>query len=360
MPRGERGNPRASPALPFRPTVRGSESEKTGGEWGWKTAGEPASVGAVSEATASNSAAWSVLLHWLEQEKQHGETHVWLSPEARTVMREWHASLRGGPAARPGAKPAAPTRVAAAAPAATTAAVTAAAAPRPSVPPEEVIRSLFSPVPGSTKAAELAPVRQAVLECPHYADAIARGTLRETMVFSVGNVDSPLVFVGEAPGAEEEKAGEPFVGPAGQLLTRIISAMGLRREQVYITNIVKYRPSTGAGQGASNRKPSAEEIAVGLPHLVRELEVMKPRVIVALGGTALEGLTGKAGSISAQRGRWIAFRGTPLMPTFHPSFLLRNEGLTDRRKVWEDMMQVMEKLGLPISEKQKRFFLVAG
>jgi uracil-DNA glycosylase len=174
----------------------------------------------------------------------------------------------------------------------------------------------------------------------------------------VGNPESPLVFVGEAPGAEEERLGEPFVGPAGQLLTKIISVMGLDRGQVYITNIVKYRPSTGDDQGNRNRKPTSEEIAVALPHLLRELEIIQPKVIVALGATALEGLTGEPVSITRARGTFLDLRGIPLMPTFHPSYLLRNDSLTERRKVWEDCLLVMEKLGMPISDKQRAFFKV--
>jgi DNA polymerase len=184
-----------------------------------------------------------------------------------------------------------------------------------------------------------------------------RGALRDTMVFAVGNPNSPLVLVGEAPGAEEEKLGEPFVGPAGQLLTKMITAMGLERSQVYITNIVKYRPAIEGGeQGSKNRRPTADEIAAGLPHLRRELALLRPRVLVALGATALEGLAGEPLPIGRARGQWRTFEGIPLMPTFHPSYLLHNESLAERRKVWEDLLQVMEKLGLPISAKQRAFF----
>jgi DNA polymerase len=206
-------------------------------------------------------------------------------------------------------------------------------------------------------AEALARVRAGVLACPVYAALRERGALRDTMVFAVGNPCSPLVFVGEAPGAEEEKLGEPFVGPAGQLLTKMITAMGLERSKVYITNIVKYRPAIGDGdQGSRNRRPTAEEIAAGLPHLRKELAELRPKVLVALGATALEGLAGEPLAIGQARGQWRTFEGIPMMPTFHPSYLLRNESLTERRKVWEDLLQVMERLGLPISAKQRAFF----
>ena len=205
--------------------------------------------------------------------------------------------------------------------------------------------------------ASLAGVRAGVMSCPAYVRLRERGGLGGTMVFAAGHPGSPLVFVGEAPGVEEEKAGEPFVGPAGQLLTKMIMAMGLQRPQVYVTHVVKFRPGAGpGGEESPSRRPTAEEMAAALPHLHRELAVLKPRVLVALGATALEGLGGGATPIAEARGHWREFQGIPLMPTFHPGYLLHNESLAERRKVWEDLLQVMEKLALPISLKQRGFF----
>jgi len=164
------------------------------------------------------------------------------------------------------------------------------------------------------------------------------------------------MFVGEAPGADEDEQGEPFVGKAGQLLTKIIQAMGLQREEVYIANILKCRPDT-PGQTAGNRKPTAEEMATCLPYLQEQIDLIRPRVIVALGATAVEGLLGKTVGITKLRGHWQTYRGIPLMPTYHPAYLLRNQALSEKRKVWEDMLQVMEKLGMPISPKQRNYFL---
>ncbi len=296
------------------------------------------------------TAAFDVLLARLRQAEARGQTHVGLTPEARAVMREWHLARRRTPA-RPDAAPPMPRRSPVPAAPPSPAPVAPAAAP---VSPD----SLFARPAASERPAALAALQEEVRACPVYAALRERGALRGTMVYSTGNPDSPLVFIGEAPGAEEEAKGEPFVGPAGQLLTKMIGAMGLKREQVYITNIVKYRPSTGEErQGSKNRKPTAEEIAAGLPHLARELDVLRPKVIVALGGTALEGLTGGPVSITKARGRWLEFRGVPLMPTFHPSYLLRqSESLSEKRKAWEDMLQVMEKLALPISARQRAYF----
>jgi DNA polymerase len=167
------------------------------------------------------------------------------------------------------------------------------------------------------------------------------------------------MFIGEAPGAEEDEQGEPFVGRAGLLLTRVIQAMGLTRDAVYIGNILKCRPDT-PGQASGNRKPTSEEMQTCLPYLLEQIQLIQPRVIVGLGVTALEGLFGRTFPITRVRGTWMDFRGTPVMPTYHPAYLLRNQSLAEKRRVWEDMLQVLERLGRPISEKQRGFFLKAS
>ena len=179
---------------------------------------------------------------------------------------------------------------------------------------------------------------------------------RQNVVFGVGNVHSPLMFVGEAPGADEDAQGEPFVGKAGQLLTRIIQAMGFTRDTVFIANILKCRPDT-PGQSAGNRKPTPAEMQTCLPYLLEQIKLIQPKVIVALGATAVEGLLGKTVGISRLRGHFQVFQGTPIMPTYHPAYLLRNQSLAAKREVWEDMLQVLERLELPITEKQRSFFL---
>jgi len=291
--------------------------------------------------------AMGMLIEYLRQRERAGQTHVWISGPARNHLREWHQSLRGARSVGRG-NAALADQESAGRPIRPVAAVTS------SPPPA------MEWVPGKADeatVAALAAVRDEVAACPVFAALRARGALRDTMVFAVGNPASPLVFIGEAPGAEEEKLGEPFVGPAGQLLTKMITAMGLPRPDVYITNIVKYRPAIDGGdQGSKNRRPTSEEIAAGMPHLRRELAVLRPRVLVALGATALEGLAGEAIPIGRARGQWREFDGLPVMPTYHPSYLLHNESLAERRKVWEDLLQVMEKLGLPISAKQRSFF----
>jgi len=180
------------------------------------------------------------------------------------------------------------------------------------------------------------------------------------MVFSTGNPDARIVLVGEAPGHEEERKGEPFVGPAGQKLNDILKAMGLSREEVYITNIVKFRPAM-ANQTTSNRRPSPQEMAACLPFVREEIAIVKPECIVALGGTAAEGLLGLGGPVRGMREQWHEYEGIPARVTYHPSYLLQSGGsLPVKRQLWEDMLAVMERLGMPITEKQRGYFLAKG
>jgi DNA polymerase len=225
-------------------------------------------------------------------------------------------------------------------------------APQKNLPAPETI----PPAPEKSaieKAAAFAALREralACVKCPNLASS------RKNVVFGVGNIDAQLMFVGEAPGADEDEQGEPFVGKAGQLLTKIIQATGLSRADVYIANILKCRPDT-PGQSAGNRKPTPAEMATCIPYLHEQIDLIRPKVIVALGATAVEGLLGKTVGITKLRGNWQTYRGTPLMPTYHPAYLLRNQAMSEKRRVWEDMLAAMEKLGMPISEKQRNFFL---
>jgi DNA polymerase len=158
---------------------------------------------------------------------------------------------------------------------------------------------------------------------------------RTQIVFGVGNPRASLVFVGEAPGADEDAQGEPFVGRAGQLLTKIIEAMGMRREDVYICNIIKCRPP-------NNRTPEADEIVACQPFLLKQLQAIGPKFICALGGPATQTLLQTKEPISRLRGKFYDFHGIPLLPTFHPAFLLRNPN--EKKTVWEDMKLLMRRM----------------
>jgi uracil-DNA glycosylase family 4 len=203
------------------------------------------------------------------------------------------------------------------------------------------------------KLEQLADVQARVsvcTKCPNLASS------RTQTVFGVGNPDAEIMFVGEAPGADEDAQGEPFVGRAGQLLTKIIRAMGFAREEVYIANILKCRPDVPAGS-FGNRPPTPREMQTCRPYLMEQIDIIRPKVIVALGAVAVEGLLGTRAPMRELRGRWDSFNGTPLMVTYHPAYLLRNQSPAEKRKVWEDMMQVLERLEKPITEKQRNYFL---
>jgi uracil-DNA glycosylase len=160
---------------------------------------------------------------------------------------------------------------------------------------------------------------------------------REQTVFARGNPFAELCFVGEGPGADEDRYGEPFVGAAGQLLDRMIAAMGYRRDDVYVCNVVKCRPP-------NNRKPEPMEMASCMPFAAEQLALVQPKVIVALGATAVQGLIGASGGITRMRGKWKLYKGSiPVMPTFHPAYLLRNPAA--KRDVWNDLQDVMRHLG---------------
>jgi uracil-DNA glycosylase len=158
---------------------------------------------------------------------------------------------------------------------------------------------------------------------------------RTRLVFGDGARDARLMFVGEAPGADEDKQGVPFVGAAGQVLNNLLKKLGLRREEVYIANIIKSRPP-------GNRDPEADEIAACLPFLEKQIQAIRPRVIVTLGRIATHALLGTKEPLTRLRGHWQKYGNIRVMPTFHPSYLLRAP--QERRKTWDDMQQVMEYL----------------
>ncbi len=179
------------------------------------------------------------------------------------------------------------------------------------------------------KQAALRLLQKKVAVCTH-CDELARQ--RHKTVFGVGHPAPEICFVGEAPGADEDHQGEPFVGRAGQLLTRILQACHWTREDVYITNILKCRPP-------GNRNPQPAEVANCVPYLRKQLRIIQPRVICALGGVAAQTLLHSAESIGKLRGRWHRWQGLPLLCTYHPAYLLRNP--SQKRAVWEDMQVLM-------------------
>jgi DNA polymerase len=273
----------------------------------------------------------------LRRLKAAGVGSVAVSQEGLEELRR--SVSRGAPAAPVAAPNAAPERM-------------AEAAQAPAAPP-------LVALPKGDKALQWAALRQSVLD-----DPVCRAKVRpgKKIVLGVGSLDASILFVGEAPGAEEEIQGEPFVGPAGQLLNKMIAGMALSRAEVYIGNIMNWRPDLPVGADGvqtGNRPPTEGEMAHCLPYLRAQIEIVNPRLLVALGATAAKGLLGaKAfGALGEVRGRWHDFSGRPLMVTYHPSYILRNPTNRTKRLIWEDLLKVMERANLPITDKQRGFFL---
>ena len=199
--------------------------------------------------------------------------------------------------------------------------------PPPSNAPTNTIRDGGDP---PSLLAEMAAVASVCVKC-------RLSTTRTQVVYGVGSPVADLMFIGEAPGREEDLKGEPFVGRAGQLLTDIIKAMKLTREEVYIANVVKCRPP-------ENRNPEADELDACRPWIHQQIEIIQPKVIVTLGKFALQSLTGRTYAVSTARGQWQEFNGIRVMPTYHPAYLLRTPSA--KKEVWADMKLVMAELGL--------------
>ncbi|HLL55218.1 MAG TPA: uracil-DNA glycosylase, partial [Myxococcaceae bacterium] len=235
-------------------------------------------------------------------------------------------------APRPAAPPVAVPPVTAPAPAAARPAPPPPAA-RPTPPPPA------APIAQARPLAAEAPVHRTLDEVRRELGDCQRCKLcktRKNLVFGVGNPRAELVFVGEGPGEQEDLQGIPFVGPAGELLTKMIEAMGFSRDDVYICNVVKCRPP-------GNRNPEPDEIESCEPFLKAQLASIQPKVIVALGKFAAQTLLRDTTAISRMRGHWREYSGIKLMPTFHPAYLLRTPG--DKKLVWQDLQQVMKLLG---------------
>lgn len=227
-------------------------------------------------------------------------------------------------------------------------------APTPKLAPPPIVT-----LPEGDKPTRFAALQQLVATDAECVKHVPPG---KKAVLGIGNLDAKIFFCGDAPDEEEETQGEPFVGPAGQLLTKMIQAMGVKREDVYIGTIMNWRPaapSVASSAQVASRPPSAEEIRYGMPYLRAQLGIVEPDIIVALGSIAAQGLLG-AGSFKTLgeiRGKWLQFEGKPVIVTYSPSYILRTPTNRTKRAVWEDFLKVMERIELPISEKQSGYFL---
>lgn len=218
-------------------------------------------------------------------------------------------------------------------------AVLAELAREPEVNVPEVVTAGAVPIPADLQSLEeIAAHISGCCNCPLYEG-------RTHTVPGEGNADSPdILFIGEGPGADEDAQGRPFVGKAGQLLTKMIEAMGYQREEVFIANIVKCRPP-------NNRAPLPEEMEACLPYLRQQIGLIRPKTIIGMGATAIKGLLGKTVGITRLRGTWQEYEGIKLMPTFHPSYLLRDP--SKKKDVWQDLQQVLQELGKEPPPKKK-------
>jgi len=206
------------------------------------------------------------------------------------------------------------------------------------------------PAKGS-KVDRLAALAELIQTCPECRRHLKPG--QEPML-GAGSPDAAIVFVGEVPAAADIAAGRLFAGVEAAVFDGALKAMGLSRETAYVTTLVRWR--TASPNGLVDRTPSPREQAFNLPYLRAELAVVRPRVVVALGGTVFHALTGDKARISEARGTWREAEGLPLLPTFHPSYLVKNPSKGPKRQFWEDLLAAMERAGLPISEKQRGFF----
>lgn len=259
------------------------------------------------------------LADYVEQELAEGRASIEVGPETASRVK----SLRGS----------APRRTPPPSPAVRPSALRQAAVERPPATPAERARpDAPHGQPTAHAAGGLEEVARVVAKC-------RKCSLHESRTRTVpgqGCLTPDILFVGEAPGAEEDQQGLAFVGAAGQLLTRMIVAMGLTRDQVFIANILKCRPP-------NNRTPLPEEMDTCLPYLKEQIALLEPKVIVALGATATRGLLGRTEGITRLRGHWLTFQEIPTMPTFHPAYLLRNPAA--KREAWEDLKAVLNRLG---------------
>jgi DNA polymerase len=297
--------------------------------------------------------ALDILLEELKRQKAAGLRRVSISDESLASLK----ALAGAPAVSPApaaaAKPApTPVGVRPAAPVAAVRPVTPVAV-KPTVvatTPAIADAPIFT-LPSGTKAERMQALRQIVDACAETKKHLA-GSHRALL--GHGSLDAKVVFVGEAPSLEEMEAGKAFAGASGELLHKILAAAAISPADCFFAPVMVWRPEPPTQYG--KRPPTARELAFNVPYLRAQIDVVAPRVVVALGAQAFEALHGRSPTITQARGQWFDLGGLPLLPTFHPNYLLHSPSASAKRSVWEDFLLLMEKLGLPISEKQRGFF----
>lgn len=290
------------------------------------------------------------LIAYLEQLQDKGETHIALDEHSRAILRKFYVRAVKGA-----------TEVVDRVPqqAAPVANVTRTSKTLSNSPAQPAAGSTQAPVAvkprkatGATHGELLDSLRSI---CESYAPLKALGSLRTCLVFPTPASSSDIMFVGEAPGYHDEKNGFPFSGPAGEKLNGILRAMGLRREQVHVTNILKFRPAIPQ-QTTNGRPATAIELETAKPLMDQEINTLKPKLIITLGDGAAKFFTKSTEDIDTLRSGSHSYKGIPVLPTYHPSYLLQAGETEDKRRLWLDMLKVMEMLSMPISEKQQGYF----
>jgi len=293
--------------------------------------------------------ALDIILEELKRQKAAGLRRVSVSDEAVATLK----ALAGAPVASPAPVPSAMAKSAPVAAAAARPPAPTPVAPKPAaVTTTPVIADapIFT-LPAGTKAERMQALRQLADACVETKKHL---TGSHRALLGHGSLDAKVVFVGEAPSLEEMEAGKAFAGASGELLQKILGAAAISPADYYLAPVMVWRPEPPTQYG--KRPPTARELAFNLPYLRAQIDVVAPRIVVALGAQAFEALHGRTPSITQARGQWFDLSGVPLMPTYHPNYLLHNPSASAKRAVWEDFLLVMEKLGLPISEKQRGFF----
>lgn len=304
--------------------------------------------------------ALDILLEELKRQKAAGVRRVSITADSLAALK----ALAGTPATPASALAPAPAKAAPAPAPARPAAAPSSAPVRPVTPvaaaaPKPAVAAPASPIPDApiftlaagTKAERMQALRQLVEAC---AETKKHLVAPQRPLLGHGSLDAKVVFVGEAPTIGEMEAGQAFAGESGELLQKILGAAAINQADCYFAPVMVWRPEPPTQYG--KRPPTARELAFNLPYLRAQIDVISPRVVVALGAQAFEALHGRTPTITQARGQWFDLGGVPLLATFHPNYLLHSPSASAKRTVWEDFLLLMEKLGLPISEKQRGFF----
>ena len=292
--------------------------------------------------------ALDILLEELKRQKAAGLRRVSVSDEAVATLK----ALAGAPVAAPAPAAAAkPSAIAATASSVRPTPIPVTPKPAAVATTPVIADAPIFTLPAGTKAERMQALRQLVDTC---AETKKHLTGSHRALLGHGSLEAKVVFVGEAPSFEEMEAGKAFAGPAGEVFSKILTAAALTESDFYLTAVTVWRPEPPTAYG--KRPPTARELAFNLPYLRAQIDVIQPKAVIALGAQAFESLHGRSRSITDARGTWFDLSGVPMMASWHPNYLLHNSNNALKRTFWEDFLQVMEKVGLPITDKQRGFF----